>query len=192
MSKISIDINNIDKIIDALQVLYDDYKKMGETISKDIAEDGLKYLDKQYQNIYQDPSIGNITTKTQKTDDGYNIVASGKDVVYVEFGTGDKGENSPHPNKSEYNLNDYNSGTAILDVEDIGNKEMLSILAENQIVSGKFWSYTKGGKSYLTQGIPAGKQMFNTYNHLVNDSVKKIVKERSDEINDKFINSIKK
>lgn len=192
MNKINISIDNVDTIINALQVLYDDYKTMGETISKDIANDGLKYLDKQYQSIYQDPNIGNITTKTKKTDNGYNIVASGKDVIYVEFGTGDKGENDSHPDKSKYNLNNYNSGSFILDVEDVKNEEMLNLLAENQIVSGKFWHYSKGGESHLTQGIPSGKQMFNTYNYLANKSAKKIVKERSDEINDKFVESIKK
>ena len=191
MNNIKVDLSDIDKVVNALEVLYQDLKQAEKDIPKEIAEKSLKFLEKEYQHLYRDPNIDSISTRTQETAQGYNIIASGSDVIYAEFGTGDKGASDPHPDKSKYSLNPYNYGSFILDVSDVKNKNMLDILAKNGITSGKFWSYRKGGQSYLTQGVPAGKQMFNTFNYLKNDEISKIIKKRGEEINAKFINSIK-
>lgn len=191
MSKVVVDISDIDKVVNALEILYQDLQKMQKEIPKEIAEEGLKYLNKQYSNLYDDPNIGNISTKITETSKGYNLSAYGEDVIYAEFGTGDRGQEDSHPDKSKYSLNDYNSGPFILDIVDVKNKAMIDVLAQNGITSGKFWSYRKFGETHLTQGIPAGKQMFNTFNYLKDKEVPKTVKKRGEEINDKFIKSIK-
>lgn len=46
----------------------------------------------------------------QEDTNRYRVVATGEKVLYDEFGTGEKGVQYPHPQKSRYNLNDYNSG----------------------------------------------------------------------------------
>lgn len=43
----------------------------------------------------------------------YRVHATGSHVVYDEFGTGQLGLESPHPEKSRYALSDYNSGPNI-------------------------------------------------------------------------------
>ena len=192
MSKVSIKLSEIDKYIKALETLRDDLKELPNIVSKDIADSGLNYLTKQYSTLYSDPNITDIHTQIKKNDKGYVIRAYGNDVVYAEFGTGDMGEQNPHPDKSEYSLNDYNSGPFILDVMDVKNQDMLDKLKAEGITSGKFWSYNKGGEAHVTQGVPAGKQMFNTMNYLHDKAIPRIVKKRGEEINDKFIKSIER
>lgn len=202
MNNIKVDLSDIDKVVNALEVLYQDLKQAQKDIPKEIAEKGLKFLEKEYQHLYRDPNIDSISTRTEETAEGYNIIASGSDVVYAEFGTGDKGASDPHPDKSKYSLNPYNSGAHIRDYDKyitvIGNdgtptinKKRVEMLAKKGITSGRFWAYDKNGEKQWTQGVPAGKQMFNTFNYLKDDEVSKIIKKRGEEINAKFINSIK-
>ena len=99
MSRVTVDLNDINKVINALEILKDDLEKLPNKVSNEIAETGLKYLNKQYSNLYSDPNITNISTQVKKTSKGYSIFAYGKDVVYAEFGTGDKGQESPHPER---------------------------------------------------------------------------------------------
>lgn len=217
MSKVTVNLSDIDKLIGALEQLKSDIKTISVETSKEVAEEGLKYLSKQYSKLYQDDNLTDIKTSIKKTEKGYSIVASGNDVMYAEFGTGDKGENDSHPDKSKYNLNPYNSGGTIMSTNDIKNPEVISIL-RNKGISGNFWYYNEhnsGRKSssvplsdeqkqnranylvkhhnevHITQGVPAGKQMFNTMNKLRNDIIPKVVRKRGKEINDKFIKAIK-
>lgn len=193
MNKISVDIDDIGKIVKALEELYKDLEKATNEITKDIADEGLSYLNKQYTNMYSDPNLTDINTEIRSDKDGYKIVSYGDDVVYAEFGTGDEGEKTPHPDKSKYSLDAYNSGPYIRDVSSLDKDSYTSEdLEKIGITSGKFWYYEKDGVGYYTQGVPAGKQMFNTFNHLRDKSIKEIVGKRGKEINDKFINAIKK
>ena len=128
----------------------------------------------------------------EKMDNGYKLIAKGKDVIYEEFGTGDRGEDDPHPDKSKYNLNDYNSGYFIMSVEDIGNQDLLDFLKEEGITSGKYWSYRKNGERHFTQGVPSGKEMWNTRNEMIKNIIPKAKKELGVELLDKFENAIKK
>ena len=121
------------------------------------------------------------------------LYAYGKDVVYEEFGTGDRGEQNQHPVKSRYNLNDYNSGRTIRKVDDVPEgspeKEDLDTIG---ISSGKYWTYNKDGTVYYTQGVPSGQEMWKTRNYLLNNSIQKKVAEKGKELNDYIIASIKK
>lgn len=192
MSKVNVNLNDINKIINALNTLKSDLNKMSDEVSKETADKGLAFLSKQYNSLYNDPNISDINTKINKTDKGYTITAYGEDVVYAEFGTGDKGQESQHPDKSKYSLNPYNSGPYIRDVATLDKDSYtMEDLSKIGITSGKFWYYEKDGIGYYTQGVPAGKQMFNTMKHLHDNVIPKIVKKRGEEINDKFIKSIK-
>lgn len=197
MTKINVNLKDIGKVVTALEELQRDMKKASEDLPKLLAEEGKNYLDRQYAKSpnRNDPNINfsNIKTGIEKTEDGYKLYARGRDVLYEEFGTGDEGQKHQHPVKSKYNLNDYNSGPFIMDVIDVGNEDMKDLLAQNGITSGKFWKYRKGGQSHLTQGIPAGKEVWNTRNYLKsNKVVDKIVRKRGKEMYDKFIKAVER
>lgn len=188
---VNVDENNVKDVIKAFQFLYDNIEKYVEETDRKIIEESKNYLDQQYASRIKDPNITDISTSWSKKGKEYELKASGKDVVYEEFGTGDKGEQNPHPDKSKYNLNDYNSGDFIMDVGDISNQDMLDILAENGISSGKFWRYRKHGETYLTQGVPSGKEMWNTRNELIDNIIPKATKELGVELREKFTRAVK-
>lgn len=187
-----IDESNIQDVINAFKSIYDDIDKYVEKTDEKIIQESKKYLDKQYSSRFKDPNITDISTEYEKMDNGYKLIAKGKDVIYEEFGTGDRGEDDPHPDKSKYNLNDYNSGYFIMSVEDIGNQDLLDFLKEEGITSGKYWSYRKNGERHFTQGVPSGKEMWNTRNEMIKNIIPKATKELGVELLDKFENAIKK
>lgn len=174
--------DSINSLIDDLQKLSDNINTMGKTITHDIATVGFVNLWNEYHNRVKDPNIVDISIDIVPITNGHNIISTGKDVIYEEFGTGDKGEQSPHPDKNKYNLNDYNSGSFILDVADVGNKEMLDALAQNGITSGKFWSYRKGGQTHLTQGVPAGMEMYRTSKYLREKGIDEVLKKKASDV----------
>lgn len=187
-----IDESNIQDVINAFKSIYNDIDKYVEKTNEKIIQESKKYLDKQYSSRLKDPNITDISTEYEKIDNGYKLTAKGKDVLYEEFGTGDKGEDDPHPDKSKFNLNDYNSGYFIMSVEDIGNQDLLDFLKEEGITSGKYWSYRKNGERHFTQGVPSGKEMWNTRNEMIKNIIPKAKKELGVELLDKFENAIKK
>lgn len=187
-----IDESNIQDVINAFKSIYNDIDKYVEKTNEKIIQESKKYLDKQYSSRLKDPNITDISTEYEKIDNGYKLTAKGKDVLYEEFGTGDRGEDDPHPDKSKFNLNDYNSGYFIMSVEDIGNQDLLDFLKEEGITSGKYWSYRKNGKRHFTQGVPSGKEMWNTRNEMIKNIIPKAKKELGVELLDKFENAIKK
>jgi hypothetical protein len=187
-----IDESNIQDVINAFKSIYNDIDKYVEKTNEKIIQESKKYLDKQYSSRLKDPNITDISTEYEKIDNGYKLTAKGKDVLYEEFGTGDRGEDDPHPDKSKFNLNDYNSGYFIMSVEDIGNQDLLDFLKEEGITSGKYWSYRKNGERHFTQGVPSGKEMWNTRNEMIKNIIPKAKKELGVELLDKFENAIKK
>lgn len=188
-----IDESNIQDVINAFKSIYNDIDKYVEKTDKKIIEESKKYLDKQYSNRFKDPNITDISTEYEKIDNGYKLIAKGKDVIYEEFGTGDMGEQNPHPDKSKYDLNDYNSGQYIRNVSDYDkNSYTYDDLQEFGIDSGKFWRYSKNGVLYYTQGVPSGKEMWNTRNEIIKNIIPKATKELGVELLDKFENAIKK
>lgn len=185
-----IDESNIQDVINAFKSIYNDIDKYVEKTDKKIIEESKKYLDKQYSSRFKDPNITDISTEYEKIDNGYKLIAKGKDVIYEEFGTGDRGEDNPHPDKSKYNLNGYNSGITIRSVNLLSKEKR----EEHGLSSGKYWTYKKDESSDVeyTQGIPSGKEMWNTRNEMIKNIIPKATKELGVELLDKFENAIKK
>ena len=107
--------------------------------------------------------------------DGYSrqVVMSGPNAIYDEFGTGEKGAAKPHPLKSNFGLNDYNSGPYVS--THINRK-------------GKhYWFYRPAARvepryfkrNGYTEGTPSGRQMYNTLRYLEKNA-KDIVREEFD------------
>ena len=172
-----VDTKEIDRMINSLNTLSSNINKLKTEIPKEIAEEGLKYLNRLYASKPTDNDTDDIHTSIDKTSTGYSIISQGEDVLYEEFGTGDEGARHPHKDKSKYGLKDYNSGPTIRPV----NSNNPALKAHG-ITSGKYWTYEKDGEIKYTQGIPAGKQMFDTSNYLRSGVIKTIMKEKASDV----------
>lgn len=170
--KVAFNQKNISDLISMLERLNTNIKNYPDKLTKEVAYDGLTHLDTLYANTPYQKNIDDIHTSVRKKAFGYSIVSSGKDVIYEEFGTGDMGEQNKHPEKSEYSLNDYNSGKTIREVSKQSEKTREK-LKEHNIHSGKYWTYVRDGKLEYTQGISAGKQIFDTRNYIIDEGIKK-------------------
>lgn len=188
-----IDENNVKDVIHAFENILANLEKTVEKTNKKIIEESQEYLNKQYSTRIKDENITDISTKYEKIENGYKLIAEGKDVLYEEFGTGDRGQQKPHPEKSRYNLNDYNSGQYIKNVSDYDeNSYTYDDLQAFGITSGKFWRYKKGDTLYYTQGVPSGQEMWDTRNHIIKEIIPKATKELGVDILDQFERAIKK
>lgn len=164
--RIKLDNKDISSLINKLQVLKSDLKKLPHEINKEIAEIGLEYLNNEYANTRTDHTIdiNSIETDIVETTKGYSIVAKGSEVLYAEFGTGEYGQDNPHPLKQEFDLNPYNSGP---------------IVSTHINKNGRhYWFYD----NQYSEGNASGKQMFNTSKYLREKVIKEVVKEKVGEV----------
>lgn len=163
--KCEISSQGIDNVINKLKSLKSGLK---EADNKIVAEMGNFVKDQVAANLAATPyKDGNEDTIPFLEITGNKAKAGMRGIqsVYNEFGTGTKGQNSPHPEKSKFSLNDYNSGRKIK-VSKSGNL---------------FWIYTKNGEKIATQGIPAGKQVFNA-SILLKGKKNEIIRKRVGEV----------
>ena len=165
---ITLDSNKINNVISSLTSLSKLLRESEETIAKEVAIDGLNVLNGFYSKSF-DENIEPPNTYIQKNQNGYSIVAHGDDVVYEEFGTGDEGANDAHPWKgqTDFPLNAYNSGEHI--------REAGTSSAEHGITSGNYWTYSKNGNIIYTQGVPSGKELYNTIQYLRKDGINAVL-----------------
>ena len=197
--KINLNTRDIDNLIKSLTDLQSNISKLSKNISEKVAKEGLSTLNNYYASREITPNSTDISTSVEETRTGYKIIARGKDVIYTEFGTGDEGEQNPHPDKNKYNLNDYNSGKYIRDVSVLMDSIDRGLSSENEEVRSKaerkaskvssskllnkYWTYKSAdGEIQYTSGQPAGLQMFNTANDLRTKIIPKIIKEETGDV----------
>ena len=150
--------------------------KVNEKILSELADIGQNEIEKnRASTIYTD---GNDDYKVfkEKTENGYKVGARGSQVLYDEFGTGTEGLNEPHPMKNDFNLKEYNSGKTI-------RTASTKMKPETGILPGElYWTYKgKDGNLVYTQGIPAGKEVFNA-EQTVKRKKQEIVKKKVGEV----------
>lgn len=143
--------------ISKLQTLQDNINVANKDIIKKVVRYGETIAKANYS---VSPSTGtarsNVLSKLSTNENNGYIAFQGPQVFYEEFGTGEEGAANPHPMKSLFQLNPYNSGPY---VSTHVNKK-----------NGKhFWFYSPlAGQPYFesgtgyTEGTPSGKIMYNT------------------------------
>lgn len=92
----------------------------------------------------------------EDTEKGKEVSMSGAQAVYTEFGTGTEGAMHPHPMKSDFKLNDYNSGKTI--------RIATAKTAEKALIAPGtlYWTFKDdNGNIHYTQGVPAQKIVYN-------------------------------
>lgn len=170
---IGLDIKQIGDLIKSLNTLSKTLEKMPNELVNELGVLGLEKLNEKYSQRKQDENITDINTSIKSSENRCDILSQGKDVIYEEFGTGDKGKDDPHPDKSKYNLNDYNSGKYIRNANEHS--------AKHGITSGKYWTYKKNGEVNYTQGVPSGKEMFETSNYL-KETIPDVLKKKASDV----------
>lgn len=177
--EVKLTVQSVDKAIGKLKLFEEEVCDgiVIEKVVKDLLDAGA---DAAYRFNSIAPKSGvldnGVSTRIDGNGTAGTIMLYGPNVVYDEFGTGTQGENNPHPMKGNFNLNPYNSGPYIFYNEFSGTYQ---------------WYYrAMAGKPYFskygaTEGIPAGKMMYNTAKHLnevkhdiiktnFNDAIKKL------------------
>lgn len=147
----------INQVINKLNKLRSNYSKIQTEILDEIVEYTKNEIEKNYQSSQYEEDMGDRSITVKKNQNSRNIIISGSQVLYTEFGTGTIGESHPHPEKGKYNLNPYNSGATIRR----NKKKESSATKEGIPLDGLYWTYiNKAGEKVYTQGIPAGMQVY--------------------------------
>lgn len=165
VKSIGIDVGDINSLIKDLKKLSQNVKRLPDEVCREIAELGKEFLDDEYSQAQTDQTIdvSTINTNVLKVENGYQIQASGKDVLYEEFGTGEYGKALPHPEKEKYNLNDYNSGP---------------IVSTHINKYGRHYWFYKG----YSEGNPSGAEMYNTATFLKNKGIKDVLEKKASDV----------
>ncbi len=123
-----------------LQMLVDTLAEKGVEIAK------AKI--KSYNAVFTSELINSIHSENGGTQDGtaiFFIVADSKHAMFVEYGTGQMGQEMPYPGNLPSGWN-YNEGETIFEVS-----------------PGQYgWIYYRDGKFYFTQGMPSRPFMYET------------------------------
>lgn len=139
------------------RVMIDEISSTRKAVTEKVAEELENEIRNNYDSFvnslshdHQDRS--DTIINSYKTDRGCVVFARGSQVIYDEFGTGDRGLMHPHPDKGKYSLNDYNSGSHIKLDKD----------------GSFYWTYysNKDGKYTSSHGVPAGMFMYKSFENI--------------------------
>lgn len=164
--KVSLTNKGLDNLITKLNSLKEGLKEADKNIVKDMAT----FVENQVSNNlaatpYKDGNEDAVAYSDIKENKA-EVGMQGSQVVYDEFGTGTEGAKAPHPDKSKFALKGYNTGPKI------------KVSKTGEL----FWLYRdKNGELVKTQGIPAGKQVFNASVLLKGKKIQ-IIKKRVGEV----------
>lgn len=145
--KMPLSVNGIKDVKEKLLQLQQNLDNASMEIRNDLSNLAEKQIKSNYAaSPYTD---GNDDTTIFKKEIKKRTIVGvkGSQVLYREFGTGTEGLNAPHPMKNDFSLNGYNTGSKI---------------KVNSKTGDLFWIYKdETGKKVYTQGIPAGKEVYN-------------------------------
>lgn len=175
--KISLSSKSIDSAIQKLRKVKKVLDKEKDNIFEDLAKQTVDKA-KEFYNSVEYKSNDTPTFDYKKTEKGYQVYAKGGSLLYDEFGTGDRGQESPHKLKSQFNLNAYNSGQTIRPASMLSPEKQ----SKTGIKTGLYWTYKDpvSGEIVYTQGIPAGMFMYHT-DVWLRKNYKKIIKKKVDD-----------
>lgn len=160
--KMDLSTNGINHMIKRLEKFKKNLDKADEEMVKQLSELALEEIQTNYSMTPFKDGNDDVNFFITGTEKKKTVGVTGSQVLYNEFGTGTEGQNNPHPEKGEFGLRGYNTGSKIKqNTSDKSNATRLGI-PEGEL----YWIYNKDGIAVYTQGIPAGKQVYNAKNTL--------------------------
>lgn len=177
--------DDIEKLENQINELITDMENFSKKVVEEAAYECLKLAEENHNALpYKPTETMEFTIEDDSENNSKNVIMRGSQAIYSEFGTGTMGERSPHPIKSDFGLDGYNShivpnGTI--------RYAKASDTARGGIPEGElFWTYQdENGEWHYTQGVPAGKQMYNAANDL-EDTMPSIIEKVIDETMESF------
>lgn len=156
--KVELSEQGLKELLKKIDLLQQELEKANSKIVEKMADYTLQEIQNNFSATdYQDGNE-DVSFFKRGSDNKVSVGTTGSQVLYDEFGTGTAGANNGHEMKGDFPLKPYNSGRTIR-----ANKSDESSATANGIpVGGLYWTYKdKNGQKRYTQGIPAGKQVFN-------------------------------
>lgn len=146
----------LDRLKDAINIAGDDITKYtSDVLLDDVSNRYLLFIN-SLENDPQDRSDTSFTTQRLSTGK-YKVDISGSQIIYDEFGTGLPGKLSPHPLKSNYDLEPYLSGSKI----------------KYPAKGIPYWRF----KGHIAHGVPSGRFIYNSVMDLENSIDYKMMSE---------------
>jgi hypothetical protein len=142
-----------------------------DTFAKLLSEKGVNIAQMQiadYNAIFTGELISSIKSDYGGSKLGtaiFYVVADSKHAVFVEFGTGQEGLESPYPSSFPNGIDwEYNKGDSIRQAT-----ENIYVHGELFVSVGEyFWSYIgEDGKLHITKGMPSRPFMYETWAQLI-------------------------
>lgn len=177
MKKVKVPLSSagINDLIKKINTLKKDFEKVDEEIVDKMSDFALKEIETNISSTPYKDGNDDISVFEENIENGKKVGMRGSQVLYDEFGTGTKGEKSPHPIKGKYGLRGYNTGRTI-------RRASVRVNEKAGIpIGAKYWTYKdKSGNTIFTTGIPAGLQVYNAAQSLQRKKEEIVKKEVSD------------
>lgn len=160
--KIKLSDRSINKSIKQLEEYKQNLNKKTNQLVQKLADEGYSII---VNKIFEFDAIetGNmLSSVTKNSSNCYAMLSVGDCAMFVEFGTGPKGEANPYIGKNQGWK--YNTGNNIKEYTING-------------VTVTGWFYPDNGSYRFTSGMPSRPFMYETAMELRYDKMKKIIKE---------------
>ncbi len=146
--KISVDTNSLNHVLNTVDKKLDRYTKKVNNLTRKLAEMGATNVSLGYARALYD-GYNDIDVSVEQAENGFDIIASGEKVLFVEFGTGiTMGYGHPQAGEFGYGPGTYNPQS--------GNWKN---------PNGWYFKDTDGQK-YHTYGNPPSMTMYETAKQL--------------------------
>lgn len=158
--------------IEKVGFIKDNINLASTEIIEDLVKEGMKFASgynatAPYTGTEPSKIIGKLTQNKNKA----YIAMTGPNAVYDEFGTGEEGASNPHPLKGNFGLNAYNSGPFVsTHINRYGRHYWFHRTPDNPYYNiNNNHNKNSSGKQKdtgYTEGVPSGKQMYNTSKYI--------------------------
>ena len=177
--KLQLSVYGITNLINELEYLEDTLTTTSGLIVDKLVDVGVgKAIELNAAAPKSGTGNNNIYGEYSKQGKGGRVIMQGDDAVFDEFGTGEEGASDPHPL----------AGTIDFSIPPYSGYITGPVVSRNinPLTGRHYWYYTPmSGKPYFqqdgyTEGIPSGKQMYNTLQYLRKEKVKLVKNELRD------------
>lgn len=155
--KFKVDIlskSSVDKLRKDLQAYRNDLPNKARLLAQKLADKGVvgaKTRIATLNAVFTGELLSSVYSMNLHSSQNlavFAVVVDSDHALFVEFGTGQKGQETPYPYPFPAGMDwEYNSGPTI-----------------REIAPGQYgWFYPRDGKWYFTQGMPARPYMYETF-----------------------------